>query len=506
MHTRKMAWVCLLVSSMLGGLAGADVGTSRRLTLDECIALAKANNERSAISDDELRVARATLDQALSSYWPRFSADVKATRMDEDPVFTFPGTSFTIPAMNMQIPSMTVPVPPMKVNLPAQQLGPISVPPQSVTVPGQTFRTAPQTFRVPAQTYDVPEQKIKVMDRDLLIAGVHGTLPLYTGGLRPALIDQARAGISAAEQQVRRTDADLVYETTHFYYGAVLAAQLVATAKDTLERMEATQDLTERMYNTGSGRVKKTDFLRTRSMVEIIRGSMVEAESRRDAARAALSLAIGAGWQEKIEPADTEVPFEPESGDLASLIKDAQGSSPDLARAEAGLRAAEAKIREARSGQMPKVGIIGSAAHFENDSDDGMADAQNADSWLVGVGAELSLFEGFRTRSKIRESLASFDRMKHYRELMADVVALQVQLAWLDLDKSTRQETSARTGLAAATENRELNVRAYQDELVETKDVIEAQIMEAVLKAQYQKVIFEHADAKGRLAQIVGGE
>lgn len=56
----------------------------------------------------------------------------------------------------------------------------------------------------------------------------------------------------------------------------------------------------------------------------------------------------------------------------------------------------------------------------------------------------------------------------------------------------------------SAKENRELNVRAYQDELVETKEVIEAQIMEALLAGQYQKVLYDHMEAQARLEFLVG--
>ena len=479
----------------LGGVAlqaepSSSGASAQRLTLEQCLARARANNARMAVGRADLEMARAALGQALSAYWPTLSADVKATRLDEDPVFTFPGSTYEVPAMTIAVPDMSV-------SVPGRQVGPVSVPSTTVSVPGQSYA-------VPAQSFSVPEQEIKVMDRDTVVAGVYATLPLFTGGLRPALAQQARAGIASAEQQLRRTEADLVYDTTRFYYGAVLAAQLTATARDTLERMEATQELTERMYSTGSGKVKKTDFLRSRSMVEVIRGALAEVESRGQAARAALAMALGEGGMAAVEPADAAIPFRPQPGDLAAAIAAAQAGSPDLSRAEAGRRAAAGKLQEARSGHWPKVALLGAATHLENGYDMGATDARNTDNWMIGVGATLPLFEGFRVSYQVREAAAGLQRMNYYRDLLADVIALQVKLAWSDLDRVIRQEQSARAGLAAATENRQLNVRAYQDELVETKDVIEAQLTEAVLQSQYYRVLFEHADARARLDQIAG--
>jgi outer membrane protein len=60
--------------------------------------------------------------------------------------------------------------------------------------------------------------------------------------------------------------------------------------------------------------------------------------------------------------------------------------------------------------------------------------------------------------------------------------------------------------MQAATDNRELNERAYQSELVETKDVIEAQIMESLMQAQFQKVLYDHVEIRAKLNFVVGQE
>jgi outer membrane protein len=48
-------------------------------------------------------------------------------------------------------------------------------------------------------------------------------------------------------------------------------------------------------------------------------------------------------------------------------------------------------------------------------------------------------------------------------------------------------------------------VRAYQEGLVETKEVIEAQLMEALMSGQYQKVLYDHVEARAKLDFLVGG-
>ena len=88
--------------------------------------------------------------------------------------------------------------------------------------------------------------------------------------------------------------------------------------------------------------------------------------------------------------------------------------------------------------------------------------------------------------------------------LLRDGVALQIRSACFDLVKTQEQQKANLEASRSATENRELNMRAYQDELVETKDVIEAQLMEALFSGQYQKALYDHVEALARLDLITG--
>ena len=67
-------------------------------------------------------------------------------------------------------------------------------------------------------------------------------------------------------------------------------------------------------------------------------------------------------------------------------------------------------------------------------------------------------------------------------------------------------QEAAREAFQAARENRELNVRAYQDELVETKDVLEAQLTESFMEAQFLKSLYDHAESQYHLDFVVGKE
>ncbi|MEZ4483389.1 MAG: hypothetical protein R2864_01930 [Syntrophotaleaceae bacterium] len=60
--------------------------------------------------------------------------------------------------------------------------------------------------------------------------------------------------------------------------------------------------------------------------------------------------------------------------------------------------------------------------------------------------------------------------------------------------------------MTAAVENRDLNTRAYQHELVETEKVIRAQLMEALMSAQHYKTRYDHIALQSQMNLLVGTE
>ena len=178
-------------SERAGIQSSGEHPTVLRMDLAKAIELAFQNNNRSKISKDDIDASVALHGQALSSWWPKISASISGSRMDEDPNFIFPASNIPIPASTYTVPSTTI-------LLPANSFGP-GLPP--VNVPLSTPST---DISIPAQTIQIPKQDVKIMDRDILVGSVKATLPIYTGGLRGARIRQAKQGIEIARQDERQ--------------------------------------------------------------------------------------------------------------------------------------------------------------------------------------------------------------------------------------------------------------------------------------------------------------
>lgn len=481
-----------LALALPGPIARAATGAPP-LSLDECVAMALEKNHRRPASRYAVAAAEAQHRQTLAAYWPQLTAKGAYIRLDEAPNFVFP-------ASQMGIPSQTINTPPgtALVTVPAGVLGPTPVQ-LPVSFPGQTITTDPQVFTV-------PEQDVRLMDPDSFVASLNATWLLYDGGWRKGLREQAAAGLDAARQESRRTDLDIVDSVTRMYWGAVFARQIHKVGNDTLARMQATLDLTETMYKEGSGKVTKADFLDNKIMVETLRAMVAQLEKNEAISQAALANTVGLSWKETIEPAATEVPFQPWDIDLDAMVGTAYEFSPDWAKLEAGLRAADGALRTARAGHYPKIALTGSLNKWWNESDGGLSTPENRESWTVGVGIELPLFDGFLAKHRVREAKARADQLEEQRYLLRDGIGLMIRDSFLGLAAVRKAYQATLDAMKSAEENRDLNTRAYQNELVETEKVIRAQLVEALMTAQHLKARYDHAAQQSQLNLVVGTE
>ena len=470
------------------GLVSAHDGL-REMSLEACLNEAMQNSHRRPASKFAVAVAEAQHRQALAAYWPQVSVKGGYQRMDESPDFLFPASQMGIPAQTMNIAPGTI-------TIPAGALGPNPV----------TLNTPAQTVQVPAQQFAIPAQDIKLLDPESFVTSLNATWLLYDGGMRKGYREQAKGLVDIMKQEARRTDLEIVDSVKRYYYGSVLARQLHQIGDDTLARMEATLNLTETMYKEGSGKVKKTDFLDNKVMVESLRAMVAQLEKNEAMAQAALANTMGLSWNTSIKPSDKELPYYPIHEDLESLVGTAYHFSPDWAKVEAGIRAAEGGVRTAKSEYYPKVALTGELHKWWNDYEAGMATDRNKEGWTVGMGMEIPIFSGFLTKNKVAETRARVDKIKEEQFLLKEGIGLQIKDIFLGLSAAQKSYQATLDAMKAAEENRDLNTRAYQNELVETEKVIRAQLMEALMSVQHYKTRYDHLVLQSQLNLLVGTE
>lgn len=438
----------LTLSAVLLLLTTAASATERldNLSLERAIRIALQNHHALQVSQAALDMAEAQYQQAMAGFGPRLDMDAGVQRADQDRTFDFKGTVMT-PAMDV---SALVPAPP-----------------GTVVLPGQPFPL---------------NVKVKLFDRDVAKAGLNFNYPLYTGGKKEAVTGMAQKGVAIAREEKRKTELEIVRDVRKYYDGAQFARQMEQLAGDTLERFQALEDLTERLYQNASLKVKKTDYLRSKTTTAVTRSMLQEAKYASALTREALANAMGLpdGGAITLAPPAPLPSFE---ASTEALVADAMKLNPDKQRLELAVDAAALKIDDAASAGKPMVGLEASTYRVLNDYQAGLFNAENRAGWTVGIGVKWNLFDSGLTREAVNAARADKMRLEAQRALLDNGIALQVKDDVLRIRRSRAQVEESAKAFGFAEENRKLNVRAYQEEMVETKDVIEAQLLESFASA-----------------------
>lgn len=468
-----MAWLGIQIPAI------AFTPAEREVSLESCIAIALEKNQQRPASQFAVEMAEAQHQQALSGYWPQVDFVGAYRRTDSRPNFVFSGGSVDLPASTSVI------------NIPPGVLGP-----SPISLP----------VSVPPQSIPLPDFDVDLLDEDSVTARLELQWLLFDGGMRKGLREQSSSGLEAAKQAARLTELEIIDRVKRTYFGAVLARQLLELGKDTHMRMQATLNLTESMYKEGSGVVKKTDYLGNKVFVDSIESMVATLESNDIMARAALANYMGLSWRESVVPSDKAIDHNPVELDLEQLVGTAYRFNPNWAQMDAGINAAGGKLRTEKSGYMPRIALVGEVHRYWNSLDSGLATDQNLEGWSAGIGMEIPVFNGYLTRNKIRYAAAKLKQMEAQKILLEEGIGLQVRHLIVNLDATARQFESTRSAMEAAIENRDLNERAYRNSLVETEDVIQAQLIESLMSAKHHMVAYTYVSLLSQLELTIGTE
>jgi outer membrane protein TolC len=120
------------------------------------------------------------------------------------------------------------------------------------------------------------------------------------------------------------------------------------------------------------------------------------------------------------------------------------------------------------------------------------------------VGVEIPIFNGFRTSAEVDENEAELKKINEQKILLHDAIILQIKEIVDKIETTVETVNNAQQAKLTAEDNSSLTEKAFQQDMAEAKDLVEAQIMESLMDVQYQKALYDHIEAEASLDLIIG--
>ncbi len=153
-------------------------------------------------------------------------------------------------------------------------------------------------------------------------------------------------------------------------------------------------------------------------------------------------------------------------------------------------RAAEAEVRAARGGYLPRVNAFGSA-----DYDYGWKFDGDGTSYTGGVMLQWDLWDGNLTRARVHEAQANWESAQEEERKLRLAIDLEVQQAKLALKDATERLAVTEKAISQAAESVEITRARFEQGLALSTQLIDAET--ALVAARVRRA---EAEADQRIA------
>ena len=296
-------------------------------------------------------------------------------------------------------------------------------------------------------------------------------------------VKRANFAQQASDQQLERTDQELVFQVVQAYYGVLLAQKQLAVAQDGVKTAEATESTSRARVD--SGLAVESDLLSAQVATASRKQELIQSQNGLALAQTQLALALGM-------PSDTE--YEPQQNlqdhglpptKVQELETQALEKRPDLKRLDLGYDAQSKSVTMAKGAFAPRLNVFGS---WETDSPS--PGWNGGSNWIAGAELQFDIFDGDSKRARLAREKATRDRIGAMREVARDGVRLEVRKAYYDYDAARQQVQVARRAVTQADESLRINRNRYEGGLTTISDLLRVEEAAHRAQADYWQAVY----------------
>lgn len=307
--------------------------------------------------------------------------------------------------------------------------------------------------------------------------GLELNYTVFDFGARAGRINAAKAELLSANLSFNDAHRRVIYEVEQAYYQLLNSVGQLEAAQASLTNAQTVQQSAEaRMQN---GLATLPDVLEARSATAQAEYELQAVIGAQDIAHGNLAKALGTSPTLPIHVQPLEQLTIPDT--LAEAVDQALDRAlaqrPDLMQQLAEVRAASARVKEARAAYYPTLRLNASGAGQDvNTTQDSSPWVQNRD-YIGGIGLSLTwpLFDGGARKSRLNRAKADVLSSEASANAIRDAIAEEVWRAYSNLQTAFRQRQSALALLSAAEQSYDAALDSYNHGVRNLLDVTAAQ-------------------------------
>lgn len=270
--------------------------------------------------------------------------------------------------------------------------------------------------------------------------------------------------IDLYKYKTQRTKEYLELEVNKAYLQLQLAYDAADVLDDAIKTANAVYTFTDNHYKQGL--IQKSDLLNVKLRVTTIETNIAKAKSNIQNASAYLSLLMGE------DSAIVYVVDRNQQGGAASESQSEMSipnNRADFAAMQKAIEASDLMIVAAKKSYLPRLNAFGSYQ-----LNDAHILGFGAGAWMAGLQLSWDIFKGNKTKNSINTQKLERDKLKEQLEQQKEQNELELNKAYRDLSDAQFDARQQKAAIEQASEALQILQNRYQQDLVNTTDVLMA--------------------------------
>lgn len=307
-------------------------------------------------------------------------------------------------------------------------------------------------------------------------------IPIWIGGKIQAYKNASFYVFKSSKKDLDQASQDVVFDVYKAYLGGLLAKQGIFLAKKAVSDAEYHVKMAKAYYKTGMALF--TDALRAKVYLHQTEQKFIEAKNQYKVAKKALFLLMNEPYKPGIELKGNL--YCPDKIDKKTIIKYVY-QKPQIKSMEEQLKALKYMKKAYLADYLPQIGAFASYSLFDNSAPLGAT----ANGYMVGVGMNWNIFDGFSAFNKIRSLNEQKLMLKSYIDYMAKGSIFKINKALADYNNALAGIKYATKEEEEAKETLKVMNQRYKVGLAKITDVIDAETVYDKARFDLAKSLYE---------------
>ncbi len=315
---------------------------------------------------------------------------------------------------------------------------------------------------------------------------IQASYRFFNGGRDKAALDAAKAGEQSSVASLRAIRHQLGFEVVRVYLLISEQMENVTARKSSLAAIQASVKVAKARYDEGT--LLKADLLSLEAQEAASYEDLIEARHNLELSKRTFLNLLGLPFRE------IEIDTKDDINQNPPTVYNAS-QRPELQVLDKAIRAATAQVRIAQGGHYPTLDGFASYQMDRGNVLDG-----SGDSWMTGVKANFTLFDGSRTQAGVENAKAKLAELKEQKIKTEMAFNLELQKALLEYKQTKERLLVTAKMVSVAEESARLNRIRFQEGVILSSELIDAEkrLTDAMVRQSTAKMMHQTAIANLR--------